>query len=1050
MKHFYSLLAAMLLTAVGLSAQNVSVNGTVYDETGEGLPGVNVIVIGTSVGTVSDFDGNFIVEAAIGQSLQLSFLGYTDMTVAITSDQRIVVNMSPDTEQLDEVVVTALGIKRSQKSQGYAITQVKADELTKGRTSDVVTGIQGKVAGVEISGTGGNPGSSQSVVIRGITSLSGNNQPLYIVDGVPINNAATNTSSLNGSFDFGNGANAINPDDVESMNVLKGSAATALYGSRASNGVIIITTKSGSGREKGFGVDFTSAWTGSTVLRYPDFQNRFGQGWTGQHWLDENGSWGPKFDGRDRLWGRVVDNSQLLKPFVPLEDNIKDFFGLGQMWQNSISIKGGQKNTSYYFSYSNVSQDGVFPTDADSYMRNTYALRGSHKAKMITISTSVNYVNQSTKAVPGGQEQNSVWDQLLQMPRDLSVIDGEDYNNKFYNVDNWYTPFGVTNPYYVLNEYERSYDSGRIFGKFELSADIGKYVNIIYRFGGDHSQETINGHDAVTIPAPGSPNDGSSTRDLGAVFENRITRYQINHDFLVSFNKDFRDNTWNLNALLGYNINERGVNSTQSSVDVLDIPGFYNLSNSSNPPVVLDTESQRRLLGLFATVEFSYNDLVYFTFNARNDWSSTLPEENRSFFYPGAAASFVFTELFDGGDAFSFGKVRVSYGQTGNDAAPYLINPVFVQSSITGNPFRSFDFPVGGQNAFEVGNLLGNPNLGPEISTEFEVGFDLRFWQNRIRLDAAYYNKESVDQIFQLPLAPSTGFTAQTLNLGNITNQGVELLFGIDVLRGDDFNWNLGFNFTKNDNEVKELSGDLDKVALGGLSTVGFVAIPGMPIGLFEGTVPQRAPDGRIVVDESGFPLPAAEKEIIGDSNIDYQMGFTTNLSWKWLNLSLAFDYRRGGDMYSATADTHYFVGNAVETQYNDRRPFVVPNSVQEVSDGVFVENTTPIEKTDINAYWNEGGAMLDETWIIDKTYLKFREASLTFTMPQKWLGITDFFTGAQFSFVGRNLYIWTSRKNSVVDPESSTFGNDLTGRFGEFKGNPTVRQFGGSVRLSF
>lgn len=1046
-----SLLLAILVIGINAAiAQTRQITGTVTSaEDGLSIPGVSVAVKGSSIGTITDIDGMYSLKVPTNaETIVFSFVGMQTLEVAITGDKVDAV-MQPDVVGLNEVVVTALGIKRSEKAIGYAASSVNADELTKTRNSDIMSGVAGKVAGVQISSSSSDPGASNSVIIRGVSSLGGSNQPLYIIDGVPMTNNTSSSSSLDGGYDFGNAANLVNPDDVANITILKGASATALYGSRAANGVILITTKEGSGKAR---IEVNSSVEFSDILRLPEFQNDFGMGWDAHHTLNENGSWGPRLDGSIRPWGSIYNNSQKIKPFVAQKDNIEDFFDYGIKYTNSAAISGGNETTTYYSSLSYINQDGMVPTDIDEYNKYTASFRGSHKIGKFKISTSLNYSQQENSFAQTGQGLTII-NSLYQTPRDISIISLADYEtDPFDNVDYYYTPYGITNPYYLINNTLAQYEQKKVFGKMQFDYEIMDGLNVMYRLSIDNSDDMSKLGSPEVQAAAGTPNANSSTNQEGSVSKSAVRRHQYTHDFTVAYDNQFDDFTFN--ALVGFNANERNVSSVGASVTGLDIPGFYDLSNSSSTPVASEYYSKRRIVGLLGTAEVGWKDLIYLTFNARNDWSSTLPKDNNSFFYYGIASSFVFSELFndDTKRIFDLAKVRVAYGTTGNDAGPYQIDPSFVGSSIY-NPFRNLNFPLNGQNAFELGNQLGNSALQPEISKEFEVGAQVKMFGNRFGVDFAYYHKKTTDQIYALTLAPSTGYTSQTTNLGEIKNTGFELLVEGTPIRTNDFSWNILVNYSKNDNELVSLPAELGtKISVGGLSTVGFVAEVGQPIGLFEGTVAQTTESGQVIVNPStGRPLTATEKEIIGDSDYDYTMGITNSFSYKNVTLTADLDIRQGGYMYSRTKDINYFTGNVTQTTYNDRNTFIIPNSVIEDPNnaGSYIENTTPISKEDMDDYFSDGADKLDKTWLVSKSFVKLRRVALTYNLPKNLIANTPF-KGISVTAYGNNLALWTPAENNLIDPEITTFGNDLQGKYGEFTANPSSRSWGLNLKLNF
>lgn len=1052
MRKFALLLTCLLLCGVHVVfAQSRSITGTVTDsDDGSSLPGVSVVVKGTTIGTVTDIEGKFTLSVPRdANTLRFSFVGYSPREVDITTLTVVNVALAKSAFDVDEVVVTAMGISRSKKSLGYASASVDANEITEGRRADVISGLSGKVAGVQIASTSSDPGSSNSIIIRGITSLGGSNQPLFIVDGVPMNNSSNRADDwLNGGYDYGNAANLVNPDDVESMTILKGAASTALYGSRAANGVVLITTKSGKARDKGIGIEYNGGLQFATILRLPEFQNEFGMGWDGTHTLTENGSWGPRMDGSLQLWGTVYNNSQKLKPFSPMEENLQDFFETGFRYSNSVSFSGADDKSDFFASFSQISDDGLIPTDVDTYDKYTLSLRGSYKVKGLKVSGSLNYAEQENNFAPTGQGLTII-NSLYQVPRDISIVGLKDLTDPFNTLDYFFTPYGITNPYWIIENVKNTFNQRKIYGKFQADYDIMKNLVATYRFGMDASDsENKIGSPRIT-GTPGTPNEAQIDQD-GLVLYSLSRRQELNHDFLLNYSKDF--SKFDISALIGANINERSNSSTTTTVTGLDIPTFYNLSNSGSTPSVEESSSLRRLVGVFGELQMGYDEMLYLTLSARNDWSSTLPLDNNSFFYPGATLSFVFTELFPESvtDVLTFGKVRLAYGMTGNDASPYMIDPFYAKSEAS-TTFSTNSFPLGGLNAFTLGNLLGNNKLSPEITTEYEVGGNLEFFKGRISIDAAYYNRVSNKQIFSLNMDPASGYSAQNMNLGEISNKGVELLVGLKPVATKNFKWNLSWTYTKNVNNVVSLPEELGgETNLAGLSSCYLAAVVGKPIG-FKTYTALKDPNGNLVVNSTnGLPQQSEKMEYIGKMDYDYEMGISNTLTYKGLSLGFDIDIRQGGLMFSRTKDISYFVGNAIQTAYNDRNPFIVEGSVIDNGDGTYSENTIPISVADQGEYWTKGANDMDAGFLIDKSFIKLRSVTLSYSLPKSLLSIVPGIQDIQLSVFGNNLLLYTPESNSFIDPEVSTVGNDLDGKFGEFSANPTTRKFGFNVMLKF
>lgn len=1041
----------------GMALAQTSVTGTVVSqEDGEPIIGASIKVIGTKTGTATDVDGNFSLSVPTKDAmLEVSYLGM--QTIKVKASQKMKITLASDAKNLDEVVVTAMGIKRSAKALGYSATQVNGEEMAAARTNDIMSSLAGKVAGVSISSSSSDPGSSKSVIIRGVSSLAGNNQPLYVVDGVPMNNSATYSNDpLNSSFDFGNGASAVNPDDVESMTILKGAAATALYGSRASNGVILITTKSGSKQNKGVGIEYNGGVQWETTLRLPQMQNEFGMGWYGNKTYDENGSWGPAFDGSMLRYGTVYENSQLMKSYVAIPSNVKDFFDTGFRYSNSVSFSGASDATTYAVSLSQINEDGIIPTDADSYRKYTFSARGSHKVKDFTISTSLNYAYQHNDFVTTGQGGGSMYNAIMQTPRDISIAGMKDLSNPFNTPGYYYTPYGITNPYYILENYMNEYESERFYGKVQLDYDFLKYFKATYRFGLDSSTGHQNyGEPNLEALFAGTANAESSTiaGANGSVYQQTTRRREINQDLMVSFNMPISD--FNINAVVGFNGNERKSSYLYARVTNLTIPTWYNLSNSAEIPTVYQNLSLRRLMGVYGQAELAWKNMLYLTMTARNDWSSTLPKGNRSFFYPGTTISWIFSELFndDLKKVVTFGKLRAAWGKTGNDANPYMVNSVYAQAGANSSGWGSSSFPFTkpNVNAYSAGNVLGSNTLSPEMTTESEIGLNMAFLQNRISFDFSYYNRVTDKQIFSLNMDPASGYTAQNMNLGEIRNRGIELLVSVTPVKVRDFQWDLSWNFTKNKTKVIDLPDELGGQSLiwGFTGGTSLYAIEGKELGVFKAYSSQKTEDGKIIVDRNGLPVQTGDLVEIGTMNYKYQMGFNSTFKYKGFTLSADVDVRKGGLMYSRTKNISYFTGNAIQTAYNHRNPFIIPNSVVDNGDGTYSENTTPLDPTNLYNFWESGGIYGDASDLIDKSYVKLRSVVFGWDVPTKWLNGT-FITGAKISFFGNNLFVWTPSSNTFVDPELTSFGNDLEGNFGEYTANPSSRKFGFNLMLKF
>lgn len=1050
MKRSLVVILLLLLGALHAFAQDRTITGTVTDRvTSEPLPGVTVLVKGTSVGTATGPDGTFTLQApASATTLQFRFVGYVQQEQAI-ADGPMSVTLVTDTKQLGEVVVTALGIEKEKRSLGYSTQTIEAAQLTQGRDRSVLNSLQGKVAGVQINNTSGGVGSSTRIVIRGNKSLLGNNQPLFVIDGVPVSNDAIGTGdNLNNGVDAGNRANDINPEDVESVNVLKGPAATALYGSRAANGAIVITTKSGRNaakRGKKAEVTFTTSYTADQILRLPKFQNEFGQG-TSPDQADtrENWSWGPRFDGVVRPWGQIVNNQQRYKPYVGLKDNVKEFFDIGHTFINTLSAGGGNEKSNYYLSVSNTDQKGVTPTTR--YKRTSVKLSGETKlTNKFTTSGNITYTRSGGDLAVTGQGA-SVYDQIIQTPRDISLLELKDLNNPFNTVNGYYGAY-TENPWQILHDNYYRNDVDRIFGNVQLGYNFNDHFRVNYRIGSDVYADRRRQFTAKLNPI--GQNSGIATP--GSYSEAQYTYTELTSDLIATYNTNLTEDL-TLSALVGHQLNQRRRDALGFETNRLvnnNIPGFENNGGqfANSLPGVTTPRFLRRLYGVYGTVDLGFRNYLFLNLSARNDWSSTLPKNNRSFFYPSVGTSFVFTDLLGLQDntVFNYGKLRASYAQAGNDADPYQTLTYNQQTSIeSGYTGTTVTAPFNGVPAYELGNTIGNPQLKPEITKSYEFGTELRFFNNRLTIDASYYDANSTNQIIPVPISTASGYRSRVVNAGSIRNRGIELLVGGTPVKVGDFTWDLSVNFTKNKNKVEELYEGVKEIVIpGGIASTSLVATLGDPYGNLKSEAILYSPTGQMVVDPTtGLPRQDPELRIQGNIQPKWSGGLNSTMSYRGLSLAVVFDTKQGGKMYSRTRAIQRFVGTDPTTLYNDRRPFIAPNSVVENGDGTYSPSTTPV------AVWDYWGQLPDGTNIIDASYVKLREVSLSYSLPSKWLDKLPF-GNISVGLTGRNLFLWTPAENTYVDPEANNFGNGNLQGF-DFTGSPSLRSYGANLRVTF
>ena len=1060
-----------LFLCVGSVLAQTKVTGTVYSqEDGQPIIGAAVKVDGTQTGMLTDVNGRFSLTLPDGKmTLTISYLGYESKTLQAKNGMRVF--LKADAATLDEVVVTAMGISRQQKTLGYSATQLDNEELTVGKLTDVTSALAGKVAGVQISASSADPGTANSVIIRGFSSINGNNQPLYVVDGVPLQQ----TSMLSqGHQEAMGGVSNVNPNDIESMTVLKGAAATAIYGSRAANGVIIITTKSGKKEEaRNFSITYDGSVQWRTVSTLPKFQNQFGQGWNGKQTYIENGSWGPEFDGSQQVYGPIWNHQQLIHKYEAVDSNVKDFFETGVTTSHSVALSGMSDDSkmTYYLSYGYSSDNGIIPSDKDAYKRNTIALRGSYEAtKWLKISSSVNVAKPEADIV-GSYQGTSFIDGILEFPRDLSLVDRKDLSSPFNTPEAWYTPYGITNPYWAIENNYNHNDSKQVYGKIQADIKPIKQLTLTYRYGFDYTDFDLKmGYPQIALDDALINEDygyaPSNMNQDGWVYSRYYRKYELNHDFLANWADKYLDGKLDVNVTAGVNMNERSNTVMLGQTDGLTFyTGFWDLSNGATKSELSESQSKRRLVGLFGDVTVGWDDMIYLGLTARNDWSSTLPIDANSYFYPGATLSWIFTRLIPENKILDFGKLRLAYGKTGNDADPYRTSARYIQG--TSRAYYGADvakFPMGGVNAFQASSTIGSSDLKPEMTTEYEIGLNLAFLNNRINIDFAYYNRETKDQIFTLPVDPASGYAYMVTNFGNVRNRGIELLVNTTPVRTKDFRWDLGFNFSKNQNKVLSMPASVEggKTEIysfsAGNDAVSFYAEEGNPMGEFYTYLPQYTDDGKLIVGDDGQPVLTTELMDTGKNmNPDWIGGVTTAFTYKGITLSAALDIRKGGYMFSRSKNLMQFTGNGSITTYNQRRPFIIPNSVVSDGNGGYVENTTPImlgggdyEVGDYQTYYNDfGWGQGGEAYLLDKSFVKLRNITLAYQLPRSLVNKL-YLSDITLSLFCNNVFTWTHKSNTFIDPEGSTRGNDLEGQFGELYVNPACRTFGFNVGIKF
>lgn len=1035
-------------------AQERTVSGVVTSS-GDGLPipGVSVAVKESpSAGTTTGADGRFSLRVpAAGRTLVVSYLGFQTKEVAITGST-VNVALAEDTKTLGEVVVTAVGVTRDRASIGYSADVVTNRDLTNGRQTNLINGLTGKTPGVQIGRSSGGVNTATRITLRGVRSLSGESQPLFVIDGVPIDNSARQPSGTSANqVDVGNRVGDINPDDIESVTILKGANAAALYGSQGVNGAIIITTKSGkdaASRNKKLEVNVVSSFQIDRVQKLPEVQNEFGSGYeTGivggvsqvEYDPIENTNWGPRLDGSIVQSGPTLANGHtLMIPFSAVPDNIKDFFNTGTNWQNSVSFQGGNDKSSFYASLSDNQVKGVVPMD--KFRRNTFKLTGSTKLmNNFSVSANISYNKNLTSTSFVGSGNNSVLDAVYNTSRQITLTDFKDWKNYEFATTQGYFNGYQPNPYYNIanNRYNDNLD--RFLGSFQMSYDPLKWLNVTWRLGTDYaSSRTKSTFEKTNFGTGQRP-----TATAGAITENAFSNRIVNSDVLVTFKRDLNKD-FNATLILLNNVRQNDNRNLTASASAISTPGFFNLSNRVGELGGGESISKNRIIGFAGDLTIGYKNYLFLNGTLRNDISSTLPKGNNSYWYPSASLSFVATEAIEslkGSDILSYAKLRASYAKVGSDASPYSLQPTFGAAS---------GFPFGSLAAFTLSNTTPNPALEPEFTSSYEFGAELSFLKDKLGLDVSYYNTSTDGQILSITTPSSTGFTAATVNAGKVTNKGIELaLRGNPFRNPNGFSWNFAISYTHNVNKVNALYLESKQYALGGGDPVP-TAIVGLPI-ILNGSAYLRDGQGRVVVDgTTGFIRKDPNLKNLGQVNPKHILGFNTTFSYKAFSLSSTFDFRSGNVIYSGTKYQLTFTGSSKETTEYNRQPFIYPNSVIEtpVGSGNFVPNTTVKTRSGSYDFWYGNYDQIAESNILDAAFLKLRDISLAYRVPAKWLNKTPF-GRASLALTGANILLWTPKSNIYIDPEANIFGtSNSQGR--EFTSIPSTRTFGISLNASF
>ncbi len=1030
-------------TAEASPSQKIKVTGVVEDADGPVI-GASVVEKGTTNGIVSDIDGNFTLMVSPDATLKISYVGSEPVEVKAT-EAPMKITLEQSAQMLSEVVVTALGIKRDRKALGYGLEEVKGDAFEKAKETNVINSMAGRVAGLVVSQTAGGPSGSTRVILRGSTEMTGNNQPLYVVDGVPLDNTNFGSAGTSGGYDLGDGISSINPDDIESMSVLKGPAASALYGSRASHGVILITTKK-AGQEK-YSVEYNGTLTIDKQLsKWNNVQQIYGMGSNGTYSIDAvsntNKSWGPKADGSNML--RYFDGIE--RPYLIIPDNTSGFFRTGLTANNTVTVSSNTGNTGIRFTLTDMRNKDIVPKTHMS--RDIFNLRTNTSLGRVDLDFSVNYTHENVKNRPAlGDSKSNIGKNLMTLAttydqRWLSTY--QDANGEYSNW-NGMDPYNV-NPYWDV--YKNSNDSDKDLFRLHASAvyNITSHLKVKGTAGAELNWFSFDDFKAPTTPG----------YESGYLQQSQFKNRMYNFELIATYNNRWGD--FDFTGTGGgnlYKVDNRTNITTAQEMQIRDVVALMSFNETS----LQENSYRKQINSLFAAVNLGWRNMLYLDATIRGDKSSTLPSGNNTYVYPSVSGSFVFSELIKRGNILPYGKIRLSYAQVGSDTDPYQLGLVYTKSK-----FTYPGFTIG----FIDNTTIPNKNLKPTRTNSFEVGFETKFLNNRIGLDFTYYNQISKDQIMGMASSWATGYPYRLINAGEIQNQGIEIALNTRPLIIGDFSWDLGINFSKNNNKVRKLVDDMDMFELEKASwlDVQVAAKVGENFGSIVGPDFQRNDNGDILIDPAtGLPMYDKSNHVLGNASWDWTGGLSTTFHYKNFGLTALFDVKVGADLYSMSARAAHESGKSLATlvgreewykseeerqaagiakgasTWTPTGGFVAPGVIDN-GDGTYRPNDIKVNPED---YWMSVCRNAPSMFIYDNSYIKCREITLTYQFPKKWLGkvVQDM----SISFVTRNPFIvWKNIPD--IDPDSNY--NNTTGMGLEYGSLPSRKSYGFNLYVKF
>ena len=1020
--------ALALLPALAAAQQPATVTGRVTDaQNQQPLGGVSVSIEALRLGGYTDESGRYSfsvpAENARGQTVTLTArrLGYAlrTMQVALTGGT-VTADFTMEESAHTLPVVTALGIEKTDKALTASTATLRGTEMAENPTTNIVNGLAGKVPGAVITNAGPQAGSAR-IVLRGANSIAGNNQPLWVVDGIPIDNSAPRLTGF-GGVDYGNAAADLNPNDIETITVLRGPNAAALYGSRAANGVIMVTTKKGSGAT-GMGVTASSNVTFESPLRLPDYQNAYGQGCGGQFdFVDGAGN--GTCDGTDESWGPPLDGRPIRQffsngqpaPWVPAPNNVRDFFERGTTVTTSAALSGRTERAHARLSFTNHDLRGIYP--GNEFRRINLALNGGALVgSRVEVNGNIQYVNSDGENRPGiGYNVDNVMQQFIWFGRQVDIHKLRNYRDADGNMFNWNYNYH-NNPYWLAYENDNFDNRDRVIGSATLNYTFLPWLKGTFRAGTDWYQDWRKRTYAVgTVDAP----EGFFDDD------NRF-RQESNLEFLVTAQRSVLENlgvTLNVGGNRRYNRYRRNYQGTNNLI----APGIYSVGNSEVDPTVIMREERKQVNSLLGSAQFAYNDYLFVDVTGRNDWSSTLPAGNNSYFYPSVGASIVFTEAMPSltfGGVLNYGKLRGGWTRVGNDADPYQLQSVYSSNTTFGSISR-----------YAAPDTILNPDLKPEETTAWEAGAELEFFDNRLGLDLTYYNKSTANQILAVQLSATTGFTNKVLNAGEITNKGVEAVLRVTPIRAQNgFEWDITGTYAKNESKVVELFGDLRTVVLGNYWGLTIEARKGEPYGALVGNPLLRNAQGQLIIGANGRWQRDLNTRVLGNYNPDWTGSLLNQFRFRNFDLSVLLDTKQGGDLYSVSYQFGRYAGVLEETLVGRDTGIIVP--------GVLADGSPNTRRITAEQF-NHSFYPVHEPNIFDASFIKLREVKLGWQMPETLINRFGL-AAAYIAFTGRNLWLDTDVPH--LDPETAFDASNVQGiEFGQF---PSQRSYGVHLSLT-